>query len=155
TRFKKAALWAMPESEYYAKLSDMNRRFLQASWLVAVFLAVGGSFSLMNTMFAVIHGRAKDIGLLRVLGYTRGQIVWSFLIESIALASLGGVGGCLVGLWINGWTAATTISGDQWFNKNVLIKLEVNASIVAVALVFSITMGALGGLLPALWSTRL
>jgi hypothetical protein len=155
TQFKKAALWAMPETEYYAKLSDMNRRFLGASWLVAAFLAVGGSFSLMNTMFAAVHSRAKDIGLLRVLGYTRGQILMSFLLESLALAGVGGLAGCAIGLLADGWTTASTISGDQWFNKNVLVKLEMKPSIVTVGLVFSVVMGALGGLFPAWSATRL
>jgi ABC-type lipoprotein release transport system permease subunit len=153
TRFKKAGLWAMPETEYYTKLSDMNRRFLGASWLVAVFLAIGGSFGLMNTMFAAVHSRAKDIGILRVLGYTRAQILMSFLLEALVLAAAGGLAGCAVGLLVDGWTASSTISGDQWFNKNVLVKLEVDPSTIALGLWFSMIMGTLGGLVPALSTT--
>jgi hypothetical protein len=154
-QFKKAALWAMLETEYYAKLSDMNRRYLAATWLVAVFLALGGAFGLMNTMFAAVSLRTRDIGLLRVLGYTRGQILTSFLLESLTLAAAGGLVGCAVGLLADGLTATSTISGDQWFNKDVLVKLQVDGSILSTGFLFAVVTGVLGGFLPALAAMRL
>ena len=71
--FKKAALQAEPETEYFSKLSETNRQFSFAIMVVAVLMAVGGIFGVMNTMFAAISGRTKDIGVLRIIGFARRQ----------------------------------------------------------------------------------
>jgi ABC-type lipoprotein release transport system permease subunit len=154
TRFKSAALWAQPETEYYRKMADMNRRFLVAAYLVASLMAIGGAFSVMNTLFAAVHQRRKDIGVLRALGYSRRQILVSFLLESLAIALLGGTVGCALGLAANGMTASSTIAGDQGV-KDVVLKLVVDANTVTIGLIFTVVMGILGGLLPALSATRL
>jgi ABC-type antimicrobial peptide transport system permease subunit len=132
----------------------MNRRFLTAAYLVACFMAVGGALSVMNTLFAAVHQRAPEIAVLRVLGYTRGQILVSFLLESLAIALVGGLVGCALGFSAHGWTAATTVSGDQGVGKEVLLQLVVDGSTLAVGLWFTLVMGILGGLLPALAAMR-
>ena len=154
TRFKKAALWALPETEYFARMSAMNRRFLIAAYVVAALMAIGGALSVMNTQFAAVHQRAKDIGVLRVLGYTRRQLLVSFLLESLAIALLGGSAGCALGFLANGLTAASTLAGDQGV-KDVVLKLVVDGKTITVGLLFALVMGMLGGLLPALAATRL
>ncbi len=67
--FKKSAVQAQTETAYFAKLSETNRQFLAAIIFVAIVMAVGGVFGVMNTMFAAISGRIKDIGVLRILGF--------------------------------------------------------------------------------------
>ena len=54
-------------------------------------MAVGGVFGVMNTMFAAISQRTKDIGVLRILGFARWQILHSFLLETLMIALLGGL----------------------------------------------------------------
>ena len=71
---------------------------------VAVIMAVGSSFAAMNTMYAAVARRAREIGTLRVLGFSRGSILLSFLIESLLLALVGGIIGCLLALPLNGMT---------------------------------------------------
>ncbi|HEV3117234.1 MAG TPA: FtsX-like permease family protein [Gemmataceae bacterium] len=154
TRFKTAALWALPETEYFARMSAMNRRFLIAAYVVAALMAIGGALSVMNTQFAAVHQRAKDIGVLRVLGYTRRQLLVSFLLESLAIALLGGSAGCALGFLANGLTAASTLAGDQGV-KDVVLKLVLDGKTITVGLLFALVMGILGGLLPALAATRL
>jgi ABC-type lipoprotein release transport system permease subunit len=155
TRYKKAALWALPETEYYAKMAAMNQSFLVAAYLVASFMAVAGALSVMNTLFAAVAQRRQEIAVLRVLGYTRGQIMLSFLVEALALALAGGMTGCVLGFLAQGWTATCTVSGDQGSGKEVALKLVVDGNIVTVSLLFTLVMGVAGGLLPAWSATRL
>ncbi len=65
----KPAVRAEPQMVYYSKLSDTNKQFLGAIIFVAVIMAIGGVFGVMNTMFAAISQRTKDIGVLRILGF--------------------------------------------------------------------------------------
>jgi ABC-type lipoprotein release transport system permease subunit len=155
TRYKKAALQANVETEYYAGLQETNQQFLYAIVFVAIVMSIGGIFGVMNTMFAAISQRIKDIGVLRLLGYGRGQILISFLLESLLIALIGGVLGCALGALADGWTANSVVSGSQGGGKFVVLKLAVDNNILAVGLLLSILMGLLGGLLPAVNAMRL
>jgi hypothetical protein len=155
TNFKKAALQAQTEAEYYDKLNATNLQFLVISIVVTVVLAVGGIFGVMNTMFAAISARIKDIGVLRLLGFRRRQILVSFLLESLVLALVGGLLGCAVGCLANGWSASSTIGGSGGGGKSVVLKLVVDWNILAAGLLLTLVMGGLGGLLPALSAMRL
>jgi len=149
---KETALNAIPESEYYANMAETNRTFLVAIVIVALVMGVGGVFGVMNTMFAAISQRSKDIGVLRIIGYRRRQILISFLLESLVLALLGGLLGCAIGLLADGWTARSTVGNA---NKFVVLQLVVNRDILAAGLLLSLVMGALGGFIPALTAMRL
>jgi ABC-type antimicrobial peptide transport system permease subunit len=153
--FKKAALQAQTETDYYEKLSETNRQFLFTILIVAVILAIGGIFGVMNTMFAAISARTRDIGVLRILGFARWQILMSFFLESLLLALIGGGLGCAIGSLADGWAASSIVSGGQGGGKSVLLKLVVDANTISAGLLFTLLMGALGGLLPALSAMRL
>jgi putative ABC transport system permease protein len=72
----KPAVQAMPEPDYYDKLNATNTQFLVAAIFIAFWVAVGGVFGVMNTMFATISQRARDIGVLRILGFARWRSFW-------------------------------------------------------------------------------
>ena len=91
---------------------------------VTVFVSVGGVFGVMNTMFAAISQRINDIGVLRLLGYARWQILFSFLLESLLLALVGGAAGCLLGMAADGWTATSMLTGQNGGGKFVILKLD-------------------------------
>src|SRR5207245_1526475 len=142
--------------EYYSRLSQTNRQFLFAIVFVAIIMAVGGVFGVMNTMFAAISQRTKEIGVLRVLGYKRWQILASFLLESLAIALAGGLLGCAVGYLADGWTATSIVQGGQGGGgKSVVLRLVVDHEILMCGLLFTLVMGRLGGLIPALSAMRL
>jgi hypothetical protein len=155
TRFKKAALQAQAESDYYKNLNATNLQFLVISIVVTVVLAVGGIFGVMNTMFAAISARTKDIGVLRLLGFARRQILISFLLESLVIALAGGLLGCALGCLVNGASASSTVGSGGGGGKSVVLKLVVDANILGVGLLLTLLMGGLGGLLPALSAMRL
>jgi ABC-type lipoprotein release transport system permease subunit len=150
-----AKLKAVPETEYYSSLGETNKQFLASFLFVAVFMAIGGIFGVMNTMFAAISQRIKDIGVLRILGFKRWQILVSFFLESVAIALIGGLLGCALGSLADGWQATSIISGGNGGGKTVIFKLIVGANTIAAGLLFTLVMGTLGGLIPALSAMRL
>jgi putative ABC transport system permease protein len=76
-------------------------------------MAIGSSFAAMNTMYAAVARRAREIGTLRVLGFSKGSILTSFWMESVLLAALGGVIGCLLVLPLNGVTTESATNFSQ------------------------------------------
>jgi putative ABC transport system permease protein len=156
TKFKKSALQAQVETDYYSKLTATNKQFLVAIIFVTVIMAIGGIFGVMNTMFAAISQRKKDIGVLRILGYARRQVLVSFFLESLVIALVGGIVGCALGSLVNGWTATSLVSAGQGgFGKTVVLRLVVDANTLAAGMVVTLFMGGLGGLVPALTAMRL
>jgi ABC-type antimicrobial peptide transport system permease subunit len=117
-------------------------------------MALGGVFGVMNTMFAAIRQRTKDIGILRVLGFARWQVLVSFLLESLLIAALGGLLGCGLGYLANGVTTSSVVDTNGGGMKRVSFQMIVEANTLAAAVLFTLVMGLLGGLLPALSAMR-
>lgn len=146
--YEKAAVNAQVETDYYSNLSETSEQFLYAIGFLAVVMSVGGVFGVMNTMFAAISQRTKDIGVLQLLGYSRRQILISFLLESLVIALIGGLMGCALGSLAHGWQATSVVSSGAG-GKSVALELTVEAWILAVGILITLGMGLLGGLLPA------
>jgi ABC-type lipoprotein release transport system permease subunit len=154
--FKDANLQTQTETEYFAKLQGTNAQFTLAIGFFTFFMAIGGMFGVMNTMFAAISQRSKDIGVLRILGYARRQILISFLMEALLIALIGGLLGCALGSLTNGWSATSLAgSGQGGFGKTIVMRLIVDGNTLAVGVLLTLFMGLFGGLLPALWAMRL
>jgi ABC-type lipoprotein release transport system permease subunit len=153
--YKKPAVSAQPEPEYYSKLNTTNQQFLYAIVGIMVIVAVGSVFGVMITMFAAISQRTKDIGVMRILGFARWQVLTSFFMESVALALLGGLLGCVLGSLCHNASATSIISSGQGGGKSVVLKLVVDWQILMAGMVFALVMGCLGGLLPAISAMRL
>ncbi len=81
----------MKEKDYYATLTQGGLPLEILGFSVAVIMAVGSAFAATNTMYAAVSRRAKEVGTLRALGFSRGSILLSFMLESICLALLGGL----------------------------------------------------------------
>ena len=148
--FKSPAIVAQTEAAYFEKLNSTNAGFLFAIQFVTIVMAIGGIFGVMNTMFAAVAQRTREIGVLRILGFARWQILVSFFLEALLLAFLGGLLGCALGLISNGLSATNQMGG-----KSVMLELTVGPWILLGGLGFSLLMGCLGGLLPALSAIRL
>jgi hypothetical protein len=153
--FKQSAVSAQTEPAYFAKMAEANEQLLGAIYLVAGIMALGGVFGVMNTMFAAIRQRTTDIGLLRILGFARWQVLVSFLLESLLIAGLGGLLGCVVGYQINGVTTTSMVDTSGGGLKRVAFQMIVDANTLSAAVLFTLVMGLLGGLLPALSAMRL
>jgi putative ABC transport system permease protein len=153
--YKKPAVTAQTETEYYEKLNTTNQQFLYAIIVVVMIMAIGGVFGVMNTMFAAISQRTKDIGVMRIIGYARWQVLVSFFMEAMALALIGGLLGCALGSLCHGVSASSNMASGTGGGKSVMLKLVVDMRILGVGMGFSLLMGYIGGLVPALSAMRL
>ncbi len=153
--YKTPAVSAQTEMDYFEKLNNTNAQFLGTVIFIVIIMAVGGVFGVMNAMFAAVSQRTKDIGVLRILGYTPLQVLMSFFLESLLLAVLGGLLGCAIGSLCHGFTASSIAGSGAGGGKSVVLKLIVDQYILAAGLGFALVMGALGGLVPALSAMRL
>lgn len=153
--YKKPAVSAVVETEYFASLNTTNQQFLIATVVVMLIMAIGSAFGVMNTMFAAISQRTKDIGVLRIIGYSRWQVLTSFFLEALVLAVVSGLLGCAIGSLVHGLSATSNIASGPGGGKSVVIKLVVDYWVLGVGMGFSLFMGCVGGLIPALSAMRL
>lgn len=152
--YTQAKLKAFAEPDYYKELTKTNEQFLNYIVIVAIVMAVGGVFGVMNTMFASIAARIKEVGVMRILGFKRWQILIAFMLESLAIAVAGGALGCALGAFANFFEASSTLSSGG-SSKSVALKLVVDYQTVAAGMLFTLVMGRLGGLVPALSAMRM
>jgi putative ABC transport system permease protein len=145
------------EKAYYAKMNEASKQFSGATYVVGFIMALGGILGIMNTMFAAISQRSKDIGVLRLMGYRRWQILLSFQFEAVLIALLGGLLGCLITyLAADGKTATSMMSsGAGGGGKTVVLRYTFDFGILWTGIIFSIMMGAIGGLVPSWNAMRL
>ena len=136
---------AVSEKAYYDAQTVSAAPIEFIGIFVSVVMAVGSSFAAMNTMYAAVARRAREIGTLRVLGFSKISILFSFFVESVLLAGLGGVLGCLLVLPLNG---ITTGIGNVNFSETAF-NFHVSPQIMMTGIVFAVILGAVGGLFPA------
>lgn len=120
---------------------------------VAVIMAIGAVFAALNTMYSAVVTRTVEIATLRALGFGGLPVVVSVMIESIALALVGGVLGALVAyVGFNGFTVSTlnNVSFSQ-----VAFDFAVTPALIQDGLVWALGLGLIGGLLPAIRAARL
>ena len=122
------------------------------SYFIAGFLTIGAMFAAANTMFAAVASRSREIGTLRALGFRRGSILFSFLLESVLLCLLGGLLGCLATLPFNGLSTGTA----NWSTFSELtFAFRFGPKVLLQGIVMALAMGLLGGLIPAIRAVRL
>jgi putative ABC transport system permease protein len=143
---RRMQLEAVPEREYYDKqtLAAAGIKFLAS--LMTIFMGIGACFAAMNTMYAAVSNRTREIGTLRAIGFSRGSILLSFLIESVLLALIGGGIGSLLALPVNG---ISTGSANFVTFSEVTYNFRVTFPLVFSALALSGMLGVLGGFFPA------
>jgi len=146
-------LQALSERKYYEEQAGQLSRALSAlANFVAVVMGVGAVFGAINTMYAIVSARTREIGTLRALGFSRRSILTSFLIESVILAFIGGAIGCLLAFPMNGFSTGT---GQTQSFSEIAFNFRITPGIVLVGMTFAVVMGILGGLLPALRGARM
>ena len=140
------------EREFYASQSALLAGVLRVSGVViTLIMAVGAIFGAMNTMYAAVGQRTREIAVLLTLGFTPFSVMMSFLFESVFLALIGGVLGCLIALPINGITTSTT----NWASfSEIAFAFRVTPIGMAIGLAFAALMGVVGGFLPARQAAR-
>jgi putative ABC transport system permease protein len=119
---------------------------------LALIMSIGAMFAAMNTLYASIASRTREIGTLRVLGYRRRSILSGFLLEGALLAAVGGLLGCLLALPMHGYSAGTL--GWESFTETVF-DFRITPALAARGVLFAVGIGLAGSFLPALRAARL
>jgi putative ABC transport system permease protein len=145
------ALQATPEVDYYAEQAKSAGTLYLLLVILAIPVGVAAGFGAANTMFAAVQSRTVEIGTLRALGFSRGTILRSFVLESVVIALLGfavGAAGTLLVAFLLRLALGGIAFGAQTFTINV-VTLRVSPGDLVVALGFATAIGLVGGLLPA------
>jgi putative ABC transport system permease protein len=144
-------LEGMLETDYYAKQTSSGAPIKYIGWVVAIIMAIGSSFAAMNTMYAAVAYRSREIATLRVIGFSRPSILTSFVFESVLLSLLGAAVGIVLMLPFNGMTTGT--SNAVTFSE-IVFSLRMTPVVVGVAIGFAVIMGLFGGMAPAWHAAR-
>jgi putative ABC transport system permease protein len=142
------------ETEYYAQQSRALSGLIQGvGFGIALLMGVGAVFGAILTMYTSVSTRSREIATLRALGFNATSVVVSVLAEAVALGAIGGViGGTAAYLAFNGFQTSTM--NFQTFSQ-VAFAFQVTPQLLAMGLVYSLLMGLVGGLFPAVRAARL
>lgn len=139
-------LQARPEPQYYRDQMRSSMPIQVLGTFIALVMAVGSCFAAMNAMYATVAYRAREVATLRVLGFSRGSVMLALLVESVLLATAGGVLGCLLALPIHGLSTGTVNFSTF---AEVAFQFRITPPLMGQGLMFAVVVGVVGGLLPA------
>jgi putative ABC transport system permease protein len=140
------------EIEYYARQSQVLTTLISVlGGLVVLIMGVGAVIGALNTMYAMVSERSREIATMRAIGFTRLSIIFSFVFEALLIAFIGGVIGCLCVLKLNGYTTGTM--NMQTFS-HVAFAFQITPVLLAVGILFALLMGIIGGVPPAVRAAR-
>jgi putative ABC transport system permease protein len=142
------------ESEYYAAQSTTMTSLIRGvGFVIAALMGIGAVFGAILTMYTAVASRTREIATLRALGFNTLSVLVAVLVESVGLAALGGIlGGIAAYLAFNGYQTSTM--NFQTFSQ-VAFAFAVTPALLAQGLMYSLIMGLIGGLLPAIRAARL
>jgi putative ABC transport system permease protein len=144
------------ERKYYDEQMITGAPIKALAFLVGIFTAIGASFGAMNTMYAQVSARTREIGTLRAIGFSRRSILLSFVLEALMLCLIGGLLGVVFTFLVFNLflTHPTGTMNFRTFSE-VLFNFRMTPPLIAGGIVFSLAMGLLGGFFPAFRAARL
>jgi ABC-type lipoprotein release transport system permease subunit len=143
---------AKRESDYYADQSNgLATAIRLVGTLIVAIMAVGAVFAAMNTMFAAVSARTREIATLLTLGFSPWAVLTSFVFESVLIALVGGVIGCLIALPVNG--VATSTTNFATFSE-IAFAFRITPAVLVTGMIFALVLGVVGGILPAWKASR-
>lgn len=145
-------LKALTEEQFFQEQLMSAQLVKGLAGFIATFLIVGAMFAAANTMFAAVAGRARDIGTLRALGFSRRSVLFSFLLEAIILCMIGGLIGCIAVIPLDGYS--TGMANLQTFSE-IAFAFRFGPSVCLQGMLMALMMGLVGGLMPAIRALRL
>ncbi len=151
------ALEAQRETDYYAEQGESAGTIFVLVIFVAVLAGIGAVLGATNTLYAAVQARTAEIGTLRALGFSRGSILRSFLVESLITSALGFAIGAVLAVAL-AFAVSSALGGIGFgaatFTTNV-VQLRVSAGDLEAAFALSLAIGLLGGYFPARAAARL
>ncbi len=143
---RRLKLVAKDEVQYYSEQTRTAKPVRAFAFFLAFTMAIGACFAGMNTMYANVANRVREIGTLRILGFRPTAVLVSFMIESVCLALIGGALGCALSLPMNGYATGTT-NFDSF--SEIIFYFTITPGLLMRGMMFSAAMGLVGGFLPA------
>jgi len=146
-------LEAKRETRYYAEQSEMMARFLRILGIsLTIIFSLGAVIGAMVTMYSAVANRTAEIGTLRALGFQRRNILVAFLLESLFLGLMGGCIGLFFASFMQ-WITISTVNFQTF--AELAFNFSLTLDIVYRGLAFSLIMGFVGGILPAIRASRM
>jgi putative ABC transport system permease protein len=144
------------EKKYYEEQMVTGAPIKVLAILVGLFTAIGASFGAMNTMYAQVSARTREIGTLRAMGFSRRAVLTSFILEALLLCVAGGVAGTALAFILFNLilTKPTGTMNFRTFSE-VLFNFRLTPPLIAGGIAFSVAMGLFGGFFPAWRAARL
>ena len=144
---------AQTTKDYYSKQTQQLTTIIKwLSIVIGAIMAVGAVFGALNTMYAAVAGRAREIATMRAIGFKGLPVVMAVMLETMLLALLGGVlGGLIAWAIFNGYSVATLGSNFS----QVVFQFKVTPELLWSGLKWALGIGLVGGLFPALRAARL
>lgn len=142
------------DKEYYATQSQSLVTFIKTiGYSTAVIMTIGAIFASLNTMYASVSARKREIGILRSIGFGNFSISFSIFIESAILTIVGGIIGCILVYVIFHNYSVSTLNMASF--SQVAFSFSVTIDTLSEGLKWACLIGMLGGILPALQASRL
>ncbi len=153
TDLRLRAMQALTEKEYYQKQAKLMADVITIlGGILTAVMSAGAIAGAMNTMYAAVSQRRREIGCLLSMGFTPEAVWVAFMLESLSLAALGAAVGCAVSLAFNGLKTGMT----NWATfSETAFEFRVTPQILAGAALISLAMGFVGGVLPAFRAARM
>ena len=144
------------ERKYYDEQMITGAPIKALAFIVGFFTAIGAAFGAMNTMYAQVSARTREIGTLRAIGFSRRSILASFVIEALMLCLAGGLLGVVFTFLVFNLflTHPTGTMNFRTFSE-VLFNFRMTPQLIAGGLAFALAMGVVGGFFPAFRAARL
>jgi len=140
-------------ADYYSKQSEGLTKLIKIlGTVIGTIMAIGAVFGALNTMYAAVAGRAREIGTLRALGFRGLPVVVAVMLETMLLALLGGLLGGLVAWLVFNNYSVSTLSGNF---SQVVFQFRVSPELLWSGLKWALGIGLVGGLFPSLRAARL
>jgi len=150
---KALGLEAWTEEQWAEKQSQYLSIFMTAlGFIISFFFSIGAMIGAMITMYASVIGRQREIGTLRALGFPRRQILFSFMMESLLVSLAGGVFGSIAAMGLT-FVKFSTLNFATF--SELVFTFKATPDVFVVAFIFSLGMGLLGGMLPAIRAARM
>ena len=149
----RVSLGAQRQTTYMAAQSRPIEAFISVvGWIIVAMMSAGAVFAALNTMYAAVSSRSREIATLRALGFSRLPVVLSVMIESLVFGIIGAAfGGAASWFLFDGFRAATI----NWASfSQVAFAFEVTPELLVQGIVLALVIGAIGGFLPAVGAAR-
>jgi putative ABC transport system permease protein len=140
------------ESDFYAAQSESSTRLITIVGVTAgAIMALGAIFSALNSLYAAVSARTREIAILRAIGFSAAPVVASVLAESLILSLAGGALGAALG-WL-AFDGAKMASVGATYSQ-VAFRFSVTPGLLLSGIAVALLVGFVGGLLPALRAAR-